>query len=63
MMKNRVTFLIVVECNIDEYPEDRDTEVYQDSYILETKGYLYNKDAVASSIVSRIPGSAVVDND
>ena len=59
-MKNRVTFLVVVEYNIDEYPEDQFTEVYQDSYILETRGYLYSKDAVASSIASRILGSAEV---
>lgn len=59
-MKSKVTFLIVVECNLDEYPEDQGTEVHQGSYILETKGYLYDKDAVASSIASRISGSAVV---
>lgn len=58
-MKNRVTFLIVVEYNIDEYPEDQFTEVYQDSYVLESRGYLYSKDDTASSIASRILGSEV----
>ena len=58
-MKSKVTFLIVVECNLDEYPEDQGTEVYQGSYILETDGYLFNKDAVASSIASRISGGVV----
>lgn len=59
-MKSRVTFLVVVECNLGEYPEDQGTEVYQGSYILETKGYSLNKGDVASSIASRISGSAVV---
>lgn len=59
-MKSKVTFLVVVECNLDEYPEDQNTDVYQGSYILESKGYLSNKTAVASSIASRISGSAVV---
>lgn len=61
-MKNRVTFLIVAECNLDEYPEDQSTEVYQGSYILETKGYSCNKDDVACSIASRISGSAVISH-
>lgn len=59
MMKSKVTFLVVVECNLDEYPEDQNTEVYQGSYILESDGYLYNRDAVASSIASRISGGAL----
>lgn len=59
-MKSKVTFLVVVEYNIDEYPEDQGTEIYQGSYILETKGYSCNKNDVARSIASRISGSAVV---
>lgn len=62
-MKSRVTFLVVVECNLDEYPEDQGTEVYQGSYILESKGYLHDKTAIASSVASRISGSAVVFHD
>lgn len=62
-MKSRVTFLVVVEDNLDEYPEDQGTEVYQGSYILETKGYLLDKDDVALSIASRILGRPVVAHD
>ena len=59
-MKNRVTFLVVVEYNIDEYPEDQFTEVCQDSYISEHDGYLSSKDAAASGIASRMLGRPVV---
>lgn len=62
-MKSRVTFLVVVEDNLNEYPEDQGTEVYQGSYILETKGYLLDKDDVAFSIASRILGKPVVAHD
>ena len=62
-MKSRVTFLVVVEENLDEYPEDQGTEVYQGSYILETKGYSLDKGDVAFSIASRILGRPVVAHD
>ena len=62
-MKSKVTFLVVVECNLDEYPEDQNTEVYQGSYILESDGYLHDKTAIASSVASRISGGAVVVHD
>lgn len=31
-MKNKVTFLIVVETNIDDYPEDQSTEIYKGEF-------------------------------
>lgn len=39
-MKNKVTFLIVVESNIDDYPEDQATEIYKGEFYQTTDHYL-----------------------
>lgn len=39
-MRNQVTFLIVVETNIDDYPEDRGTEIYKGQFYHETDSYM-----------------------
>ena len=38
-MKNKVTFLIVAETNIDDYPEDQSTEIYKGEFYQTTDCY------------------------
>lgn len=49
-MKNRVTFLIVVETNLDDYPEDQSTEVYKGEFILKTDSYVTGRELRASAL-------------
>lgn len=51
-MKNRVTFLIVVETNLDDYPEDQGTEVYKGEFICETDSYSMGQDLRRSTLAA-----------
>ena len=39
-MKNKVTFLVVVETNIDDYPEDQSTEIYKGEFYEKLDGFI-----------------------
>lgn len=51
-MRNRVTFLIVVETNLDDYPEDQGTEVYKGEFILKTDNYLVGQELRRSTLAA-----------
>lgn len=44
MMRHRITFLVVVESNLDDYPEEQDTEVYKGEFICKTDGYVMSRE-------------------
>lgn len=49
-MRNRVTFLIVVETNIDDYPEDQSTEIYKGEFYHATDRYLTGAELRSSAL-------------
>lgn len=68
-MRNRVTFLIVVETNLDDYPEDQGTEVYKGEFICKTDSYMIGQELRKSVLdgicmyVSNIKESWGVEDD
>lgn len=54
---NRVAYLIVVETNYDDYPEDQGVEVYRGMFEMPSERYLYGdelKKRVCEDITSNI---------
>ena len=49
-MKNKVTFLIVVETNVDDYPEDQATEIYKGEFYHTTDRYLTGAELRSSAL-------------